>query len=139
MGCHAPLQGIFLTQGSNLHLLGLLHWQADSLPLAPPGNPYKMLVMNSNQSARQTEGYYSSTSPRSAGVGRTGELIWDFVLWGWLCLGSCRQESGGCYSEYEFSPCLVGWIPSTCQLGPWRRVARGKLLMYRIAPCVVGV
>ena len=27
MGCHALLQGIFLTQGSNLHLLGLLYWQ----------------------------------------------------------------------------------------------------------------
>ena len=26
MSCHAPLQGIFLTQGLNLHLLGLLHW-----------------------------------------------------------------------------------------------------------------
>ena len=33
------LQEIFLTQGSNLHLLGLLHWQAGSLPLAPPGKP----------------------------------------------------------------------------------------------------
>ena len=31
------LQGIFPTQGSNPHLLCLLHWQADSLPLAPPG------------------------------------------------------------------------------------------------------
>ena len=29
---HALLQGIFLTQGSNLGLLCLLHWQADSLP-----------------------------------------------------------------------------------------------------------
>ena len=27
VGCHFPLQGIFLTQGSNL---GLLHWRADS-------------------------------------------------------------------------------------------------------------
>ena len=27
------LQGIFLTLGSNPHLLCLLHWQADSLPL----------------------------------------------------------------------------------------------------------
>ena len=34
---HAPLQGIFPTQGSNLHLLHFLHWQVDSLPLAPPG------------------------------------------------------------------------------------------------------
>ena len=34
VGCHAFLQGIFLTQGSNPHLLLLLHWQADSLPLS---------------------------------------------------------------------------------------------------------
>ena len=39
MGCHALLQGIFLTQGLNQRLLCLLHWQADSLPLAPPGKP----------------------------------------------------------------------------------------------------
>ena len=39
MGCHFLLQGIFLTQGSNLHLLCLLHWQADSLPLESPGKP----------------------------------------------------------------------------------------------------
>ena len=32
-GMHVHLQGIFLTQGSNLHLLSLLYWQADSLPL----------------------------------------------------------------------------------------------------------
>ena len=37
VGCHALLQGIFLTQGSNLCLLRLLHWQVDSLPLAPLG------------------------------------------------------------------------------------------------------
>ena len=28
VGCHALLQGIFLTQGLNLYLLCLLHWQA---------------------------------------------------------------------------------------------------------------
>ena len=31
--------GIFPTQGSSLHLLGLLHWHVSSLPLAPPGKP----------------------------------------------------------------------------------------------------
>ena len=36
-GCHFLLQGIFLTQRWNLCLLHLLHWQMDSLPLAPPG------------------------------------------------------------------------------------------------------
>ena len=33
------LQGIFPTQRLNLHLFCLLHWQAGSLPLAPPGKP----------------------------------------------------------------------------------------------------
>ena len=41
MGCHALLQGIFPTQGSNPQLLSLLHWQAGSLPLAPPGKPVR--------------------------------------------------------------------------------------------------
>ena len=40
VGCHFLLQGIFLTQGSNLRLLCLLHWQVGSLPLASPRNPY---------------------------------------------------------------------------------------------------
>ena len=33
-GCHFLLLEIFLTQGSNPHLLYLLHWEADSLPLS---------------------------------------------------------------------------------------------------------
>ena len=32
-------RGIFLTQGSNLYLLHLQHWQESSLPPAPPGKP----------------------------------------------------------------------------------------------------
>ena len=36
MGCHALLQGIFLTQGSNLCLLLLLRWQVGSFSLLPP-------------------------------------------------------------------------------------------------------
>ena len=41
VGCQALLQGIFPTQGSNPRLLCLLHWQAHSLPLVPPGNPIR--------------------------------------------------------------------------------------------------
>ena len=40
-----PLQRIFPTQGSNLRLLGLLHWQAGSLPPAPPAKT--LLAVNS--------------------------------------------------------------------------------------------
>ena len=39
VGCHALLQGIYPTQGSNLCLPCLLHWQVGSLPLVPPGKP----------------------------------------------------------------------------------------------------
>ena len=39
VGCHALLQGIFPTQGSNPRLLRLLRWQVDSLALVPPGKP----------------------------------------------------------------------------------------------------
>ena len=35
--CQALVQGISPTQGWNLCLLCLLHWQVSSLPLAPPG------------------------------------------------------------------------------------------------------
>ena len=51
VGCRALLQGIFPTQGSNLHLLRLLNWQAGSLLPVPPGNdcahlfPIPRLVM----------------------------------------------------------------------------------------------
>ena len=43
VGCHALLQGIFPTQGSNLCLLRLLRWQAGSLSLALPGKPHSDL------------------------------------------------------------------------------------------------
>ena len=38
MGCHSLLPGIFLTQGSNLSLLYLLHWQSPGKP------PYLILA-----------------------------------------------------------------------------------------------
>ena len=54
LGCHFLLQGTFPTQGLNSHLLSLLHWQVDSLPLAQPGNPspnkpYFLLFLHSIQ------------------------------------------------------------------------------------------
>ena len=39
VGCHALLQGIFPTEGSNPCLLYFLNWQAGSLPLEPPHQP----------------------------------------------------------------------------------------------------
>ena len=43
-GLPFPPLGIFLTQESNLHLLCLLHWQADSLPLSHLGSPKSHVI-----------------------------------------------------------------------------------------------
>ena len=51
-GCHALLQGIFLTQGSNLRLLCLLRWQVGSLPLVPHGKP--IIRYNNNKEVKNT-------------------------------------------------------------------------------------
>ena len=42
--CHFLLQGIFLTQGLNLHLFCLPHWQGDSLSLCQ--KPYRQININ---------------------------------------------------------------------------------------------
>ena len=44
VGSHSLLQGIFPTHKSNLHLL---HWQADPLPLEPPGKPSLFMTHSS--------------------------------------------------------------------------------------------
>ena len=45
VGCHALLQGIFLTQELNVCLLHLLHWQVDSLTGPPGKHPYVELAL----------------------------------------------------------------------------------------------
>ena len=49
MGCHALLQGIFQTQGSNPYLLRLLQQQAGSLPLGPPGKPVFIVLIGGRE------------------------------------------------------------------------------------------
>ena len=83
VGCHAVLQGIFLTQGLNPHRLCLLQWQAGSLPLAPPGKPnivaYFQLKRFSSDLA-----YISSTLFQCAS--KKCFLIWDLFPHFWLFL-----------------------------------------------------
>ena len=46
VGCHFLLWGIFPTQGLNLHLLHLLHWQARPLPQVPLTKPPPPMVQD---------------------------------------------------------------------------------------------
>ena len=68
------LQGIFLTRGSNPRLLRLLHWQAGSLPLAPTGKPFKLLL----------HPYYS-------------QLAWWLPLL--LASEECEFQEAGCFVQ----------------------------------------
>ena len=58
-------RGIFPTQRSNPSLSRLLHWQAHSLPLVPPGKPFMVADENIIFSVAQT---------------KTQESFWD-LLW----------------------------------------------------------
>ena len=44
VSCYFLLQGIFLTQGSNTHLLWFLQWQVDSFTTGPSGKPFTYLL-----------------------------------------------------------------------------------------------
>ena len=57
LSCHFLLQGIFPTQELNPCLLLLLHWQADSLPLA---TPYSSKEMDSTKAANSF--YFHNTT-----------------------------------------------------------------------------
>ena len=89
------LQGIFPTQGSDLHLLCLLHWQADSLPLVPPGMLHCLYLKDSHSAFACHQG-----------------LLWPVnqhlfcapcQLLAWLCI--CLPVFSLCL-DFSFSSCL---------------------------------
>ena len=57
VGCHYLLHRIFLTQGSNMRLLRLLHWQADSLQLSPLGSQVAVIEVIKRKREGEEEEY----------------------------------------------------------------------------------
>ena len=53
MGCPLLLQGIFLIQGLNPHLLHLLHLADRFFTIVPPGKPPKQSYLGTNNSKYQ--------------------------------------------------------------------------------------
>ena len=94
-GCAFLLQGIFLTQRSNLHLLCLLHWGADSLPLEPPGK------LKSIMGSMQTQGYGSTQEESLTLIC----LIGSWWLSGWRICLQCRSPREGNGNTFQYS-CL---------------------------------
>ena len=71
------LQVIFLTQGSNWHLVGLLHWRAGSSPLVPPGKQTELRGKESACQCRRCR--FNPGSGRSPGEGN-GKPLQYFCL-----------------------------------------------------------
>ena len=91
MGCHFLLQGLFLNQGLNPHLLGLLHWQVDTSPqshLGSPGNawlPHKYPLRHSSH--QKERGKWSVFYPQKlSGRGKNcrdpSGLGWERIVLG---------------------------------------------------------
>ena len=81
VGCHFLLQGIVPTQGSKLHPLWLLHWQADSLSLSHR-KPICMCV--------DTYIKFSLYSHQRTVFLNMKNIIWRASVWWWL-LGLCKD------------------------------------------------
>ena len=116
MNCHFLPQGIFLTQGSNLYLWHLLHWQADSFPVSHLGS----LAMSAAATAAAAAAAKSLQSCLTLGFSRQPTRLphpWD----------SLGNNTGmGCHfllqcmkvkSESEVAqPCLTLSNPMDCSL-----------------------
>ena len=83
VGCHNLPKGIILTQGSNLCLRCFLHWQLDSLPLAPPGKPPGEYPWGRSNSPWRNTGY-SRQKKWMLGEQNANYLLWPFSK---SCLG----------------------------------------------------
>ena len=76
VGCHFLLLGVFLTQGSNPLLLRPLHWQVDSLPLAPLGKALSILtlLLSHEHTVAFSKGYLTCEHTISLTANRTTDL-----------------------------------------------------------------
>ena len=78
MGCHFLLQGIFQTQGSNLHHL---HWQMVSLLFSHQGSPFYCLIVHNFKNALIG---LSSFLVIDIWVISSSSILWLKLLWTFL-------------------------------------------------------
>ena len=108
-GWHFLLQEIFQTQVSNPSLLHLLHWQADSLRLAPPGKPHGIKIWLSNSVPRFMHSksfQLCSTLGNPLGHSPPGSSVYGILqarILEWVSTPSSRQSS-----QLEDRTCVFG-------------------------------
>ena len=154
MGCHAFLEGIFLTQGLNLCLLYLLHQQADSLPAHHLGSsrdatvsPF-ILLPTSHYRVWKTKVLISQPPLQLAGLIDTNmtNKIKEGAHWellGKVFLSIERRKLGRIILSYHPGPallsahgrdcvrswCLDQWQPYGDHEAPGRRIKPNTLKM----------
>ena len=105
VGCHFLLKGIFPTQISNLHLLSLLHWQVDSLPLIHLGNPQIVTLK------REIYFFHSFGGRKSKTGCQYDQVHVRNLFWACRCLSSCcvfiRQEEKEQFSSASIYKALI--------------------------------
>ena len=89
VGCHAFLQGIFPTQGSNPHLLHLLHWQAGSLPPTPAGK--RPLIQHISPKKTNSGLGKWGTNKDDASRDLNSACTLELILWEWLLFESSHH------------------------------------------------
>ena len=92
VGCHFILQEIFLTQGSNLCLLCLLHWQANSLSLSHQGSQVRLIEGSELDKGKSDFNSYLILEPSVMGVPISSMVSQCWKTWGcivksdsWVC------------------------------------------------------
>ena len=116
VGCHFPLQAIFPTQGSHLHLSPLLLWQADYLPLCHLGSPHTTLDLG--QKAEKWKGVYTHIHLRVCTLSHFSR-VWLFVT-PWTVGSSVHGDSPGrntgvgCHALLRRIFLTQGWHPHLC-------------------------
>ena len=91
-------RGIFLTHGSNPHLLCLLHWQAGSSPLAPPGKPTVPQQGKKERPLQQGFPGQSSVTPDTGDLGLGVPGLYTYSpgrVWNSYSPGSRETEAAG--------------------------------------------
>ena len=110
MGCHFLLQGIFLTQGLNLPLMCLLHWQANSDPKHTIAQDYGVLTADEGISFRglfiiDDKGILRQITINDLPVGRSVDEI--------LRLVQVFQ-----FTDKHGEVCPAGWKPGSDTIKP---------------------
>ena len=97
VGCHSLPQGIFLTQGSNPHLLD---WQADSSPLSHLGSPHlSWSLLTSSQS--DTRGLLSTRHVHPSLLGCAAHRLRGGRSWGLRPLFALADAQGSCLLSFS--------------------------------------